>query len=183
MISLSDNVQQYATLKQRIKAALYDYFIILAYLGFIVIISVALAPVLIPMFKTSPTVAETAGFLLLTMPVCLYFIFSETSRRQGTWGKVKAGIRVSTDDGKGPVPIWRALVRNMIKFLPWEIAHYAIWRFQFPAEYSETYLSIVLAGVYFLVLLYLLCPLTNKKNKTVYDWIAGTSVTFRNQNV
>ena len=119
--------------------------------------------------------AQFTGFLLITLPISLYFILCECSTGQGTWGKRKMGIRVVDDHGQR-IGVYRALLRTGIKFLPWEVAHFGVWHLILPSPFAEITILVILTAVHVVVLLYLLFPLTNKKRKTIYDWVAGTVV-------
>lgn len=62
------------------------------------------------------------SFSTLTLPLVLYFILMERSGRQGTLGKAQMKLHVT--DGSGDRASTRSVViRNLVKFLPWEIAH------------------------------------------------------------
>ena len=112
---------------------------------------------------------------MITLPVSLYFILCECSKWQGTLGKRKMGIRVV--DGVGQrIGIGRSAFRTAIKFLPWEVAHFGIWRLMLPTDFSEITVFVIINAVNLAILLYLIIPLTNKKRKNVYDWVAGTEV-------
>jgi uncharacterized RDD family membrane protein YckC len=67
------------------------------------------------------------GYTLLTvsLPTWLYFAGYESSDEQSTLGKRWLGIVVTGPDGKEP-SFWRALLRTLLKLLPFEIAHAAI---------------------------------------------------------
>jgi len=45
-----------------------------------------------------------------------------------------------------------------------------------PNDISEVIILGILYVVNFVILLYVIIPLTNKKRKNIYDWIAGTAV-------
>ncbi|MGM8366408.1 RDD family protein [Virgibacillus sp. W0181] len=166
----------YAPFRTRICAFLLDYFVIVIYGIFIVgSISFIFQSYITPLFSGSPVIAEVTGFLMMTLPISLYFIVCERSKWQGTWGKKKMGIRVV--DGSGQrIGLGRSIMRTVIKFLPWEVAHFGIWRLMLPTNYSEITIFIILNAVNLAIILYLIIPLTNKKRKNVYDWIAGTVV-------
>lgn len=166
----------YASFKIRIYAFLLDYLVIVIYGIFVVgIISFVFRSYINPIFSNSPVIAELTGFLMITLPVSLYFILFESSKWQGTLGKRKMGIRVV--DGVGQrIGICRSTFRSAIKFFPWEVAHFGIWRLVLPTDFSEITVYVILNAVNLAILIYLIIPLTNKKRKNVYDWIAGTEV-------
>jgi len=166
----------YAAFRVRIYAFLLDYLVIVVYGVFVVgTISFVFQPYLKTLFSSSPLTAELTGFLMMTLPVSLYFIICECSKWQGTLGKRKMGIRVVDDLGRR-IGVGRSAFRTAVKFLPWEIAHFAIWRIMLPSGLSEVTVYIILNAVNLAILMYLVIPLTNKKRKNVYDWMAGTGV-------
>ncbi len=166
----------YAPFKLRIYAFLLDYILIAAY-GILVLgsLSFLFGSYFPSLFSNSPVTAQLTGFLVMTLPVSLYFILSEHSKWQGTWGKRKMGVRVVDASGRR-IDMSRSIIRTAIKFLPWEVAHFCIWRLMLPADFSEMTLLIMLSAVNVSILIYFLTPFTNKKRKNVYDWISGTAV-------
>ncbi|MEJ9228750.1 RDD family protein [Peribacillus butanolivorans] len=166
----------YASFKIRIYAFLLDYLLIVLYEILVVgTISIIFRTFFTPLFSSSPVTAELTGFLIMTLPISLYFIFCECSRCQGTWGKKKLGIRV-VDGSSQRIGLVRSIARTSIKFLPWEVAHFAVWHLMLPTNFSEITILVILNAVCFVALIYLVSPLTNKKRKSVYDWVAGTEV-------
>ncbi|MFJ7726204.1 RDD family protein [Neobacillus sp. NPDC097160] len=166
----------YAAFKTRIYAFLLDYLVIVIYGIFVVgTISFVFRSYIKPLFSSSPITAELTGFFMMTLPVSLYFILCECSKWQGTLGKRKMGIRVVDAVGQR-IGIGRSAFRTAIKFLPWEVAHFGIWRLMLPTDFSESTVYVILNAVNLVILLYLIIPLTSKKRRNVYDWIAGTEV-------
>jgi uncharacterized RDD family membrane protein YckC len=121
----------FANVWQRIRAFLLDYLIIAAYLVLLVIISVGLGfgplcSVFRAMFA-DPNRSEFSAFLMLVLPVILYFALLECSPWQATWGKRKMGLCVVDTHG-ARLSFPRSLVRSLLKFLPWELTHACLWR-------------------------------------------------------
>jgi len=166
----------YAPFPKRIFAFLLDYLIIMLY-GILILGTIAyvFAPVISPLFSNSPFIAQLTGFLLITLPVSLYFILMEQSSWQGTWGKKKMGIRTVTEDGHR-LKLRQSTIRTVGKFLPWEVAHFAIWHLILPSSIPEFILIIILIAIHVVIILYLVLPFTNKQRKNLYDWLAGTTV-------
>lgn len=116
------------------------------------------------------------SLLGLTLPVILYFAIAESSRWRATVGKRALGLRVQTVTG-ARVGLGRSLVRSAIKFLPWEIAHAAIWHVpgqpfvSVPAPINFLGYAVALAGagVY-------LATVFQRQGRTPYDAVAGTVV-------
>ncbi|MGP4068667.1 RDD family protein [Halobacillus sp. B29] len=166
----------FSLFKTRLYAFLLDYLIIVLY-GVLVVggISFILRSTITPLFSHSPVTAQWTGFLLITLPVSLYFVIAEQSIWQGTVGKRMMGVRVVDQAGKR-IGIGRSILRTTIKFLPWEAAHFVVWNLMLPSGFSEMTLYVILSAVYITVFLYLILPLTNPKRRSVYDWGAGTVV-------
>lgn len=161
-----------ASLKDRLLAFAYDYLIILGYLFVLVGVGVFLQPVAQPLFTGSPFKAQLTGFCFITLPVTLYFALGES--RGGTWGKRRQRLTVLGLD-QAPPSLTRALARNLLKFVPWELNHLAMWHLNrpspLPAALSTSLFYVVIA----LSTLYLVTALI--KRTTPYDWLTGTQVT------
>lgn len=167
------------SLGTRIIAFLWDYVIISGYIILLIGVSFLIRPLLIPLFTTNPLLAETTGFLFITLPVYLYFAVCEGSKSHATWGKRKMRVVVTGVHGQS-IGLRTSLFRSALKFLPWELAHFTIWHMVIPAEYPESLIYSLLATVYGLVLIYLISPLWSKNKQTVYDIISGTVVRYKN---
>ena len=120
---------------------------------------------------------ELIGFTSLTLPVILYFTFSENSKHAGTFGKRKLNLQVVAED-LSDTKFGQLLIRNFIKFLPWELAHFFIFRlYQFnrndiqpPAWiFAGLIISQALALAY-LSLLFL------KGHRSIYEFLSSTRV-------
>ncbi|MFD2043299.1 RDD family protein [Ornithinibacillus salinisoli] len=172
----------YAPFTTRLLAFLLDYLIIIIYGVFIVgSVSVLFRPIMTPLFTESVVTAQLTGFLMMTLPVSLYFIVSECSKRQGTWGKQKLGIRVVDRQGNR-IGFVRSVVRTGVKFLPWEVAHFCVYRLMLPTNLSESTVIVILNAVNIAIVVYLVIPFFNYKKKSVYDLVARTEV-VRNEKL
>jgi uncharacterized RDD family membrane protein YckC len=120
---------------------------------------------------------ELVGFLSLTLPVVVYFAIGEYFFR-GSLGKRLMKLRVISGTREG-LRLWQVLVRNALKFLPWEMAHYAIHQFisaQVENRAPGADASVALVGAYLLAGVYVAALLWSKNHRTPYDLSAGTSV-------
>lgn len=176
--SLSDHA---AGLGARTIAFALDYLPIAGYLVGLTLISQALAtrrPTVIERLFQGPVVGQVSGFMAVTFPVALYFAVQEASARQATWGKARCNLKVIGPDG-ARLSLRRSLARTALKFLPWELAHTAIWQAQFAtAERSPA----VIAGFLFVWALVGANALSigvRRDRRALYDRLAGTAVIIR----
>ena len=77
--------------------------------------------------------AQFVAFLLITLPVTLYFAVCESSAQQATWGKQQMKLKVTNYNGER-IGFWRAFARTLLKFIPWELSHTLIWELSFSPQ-------------------------------------------------
>ncbi len=170
--------QSYADLWIRVKAFSADYLLISLYIVLVTIISIliqSVAPNIIQILFANPLSGQLSGFILITLPVTLYFTLLESSSYQATWGKRWQGLKVIYHDGKR-LSRTRALSRTALKFIPWELAHTCIWQMR---GNNQEFAPIILVGfilVWILVGIYLITLLVSSKKQTLYDQITTTFV-------
>ena len=169
---------------RRIAAWLLDYVLIAAYLILLTAatLGVQLSPLgaMVNSAVRQPGGAELLGFLSLTLPVVLYFALLEASSMRATIGKRALGIAVVDVEGRR-LTTPRALIREAVRFTPWELSHAFIWRTVLsPVRVSTPpWLIAGFAVVYALVLLYLASLFIGASHRTVYDRLAGSRVIRR----
>lgn len=165
---------RFAGLKQRVLASMVDFLIIAGYILILLIIGVGIY--FLSGGKTllaSPIAMNVLAFVILVLPVILYFALQESSPQQATCGKRRAKIRVVTVQG-ARMSLWQSLLRSAIKFLPWQLAHICIIYIWYGNQLTIFLIgSLVAQG---LVIVYVLCLWLGKRHRTPYDWIAGTCV-------
>lgn len=167
----------FAGFLQRVGAFVLDYGVILVYLGAITLFSLLLNSLFSvnQWLFTDRIRAQLSGFLFITLPVTLYFAFSESSIRQASWGKQRLGLKV-TDHNGDRISFGRSAARTGLKFVPWELAHTLIWQISFtPNQFSQ----LIIAGfftVYFLIGANIASLIFRKDRQTLYDLLAGTYV-------
>jgi uncharacterized RDD family membrane protein YckC len=168
---------------RRIAAWLLDYLLIAAYL--ILLTAVSLGIRISPMqagitsVLSRPLAAELVGFLMLTLPVVLYFALCEASRWRATLGK--RALRLAVVDKKGRrLPVPRALVREAVRFLPWELSHALLYRVASSTDRGSisVLVTVGFVVVYSLIGLYV-ATLFVGSHRTVYDRLAGSLVIRR----
>ena len=111
----------------------------------------------------------------MTLPVILYFSLCEASAWRASIGKKLLPLQLSAKHAER-VPFFRILLRNVVKFAPWEVGHMVANQAIFSA-------SEVPGWVYVPMLLSLALPLwwvisIFMKGATPYDRLSGTRVTF-----
>jgi uncharacterized RDD family membrane protein YckC len=133
------------------------------------------SPLLKPLFSYSASRSELVGFLLLTLPFGLYFMVSEASKWSASIGKRLMKLRVVDVKDSRRIHFSQSLLRSAVKFLPWELAHFAIWHaFVFASNLQNVAMG-ALAVSYFLMVVYLV-GLVRKPHRTFYERISNTKV-------
>jgi uncharacterized RDD family membrane protein YckC len=172
--STPDTSSRYIGLPRRVGAFALDFLIIAGYILLVLAIGFGFRALMgeIPLLA-SPLAMDVLAFTALVLPVILYFTLQEGSSRQATWGKRRIKMKVVDAQGAG-LNFWQALVRSVVKFLPWQIAHTSIIHIWFGDQSPVFLAGAVLSEA--LVVVYLLCLWLDKKHRAPYDWIAGSFV-------
>lgn len=171
------DMKSYAGFWQRIGAFALDYMIILLYLITITLLGWLVNSLsgLNQWLFAERVRAQLTGFLLLTLPISLYFALAESSAWQATWGKRKVGLKVTDYNGER-ISLWRSLARTALKFIPWELSHTLIWTIYFVPETNSNLVNYGFVLVYVLIGLNLASLIMTKKHQTIYDFLAKTYV-------
>jgi uncharacterized RDD family membrane protein YckC len=165
----------------RIAAYLIDCAIILLYIAAITAISIFFSREdLESAFTISDKIRGHAiAFFTLTLPVWFYFAAQESGSNRASFGKRLLRIRVGTRAGQKS-SFTSIAFRNGLKFLPWEVAHIAIWYVP-ERPFIDPMPAINLAmciGALFAATVYILSMFVGS-GRTPYDYIARTFVTRR----
>ncbi|MFJ2618948.1 RDD family protein [Glutamicibacter sp. NPDC087344] len=172
-----------ASFWSRVLASLVDYLLIL---GWMLVLALATGLLwlstgrLYNWLELGTAGAQLLGFMVLVLPVGIYLYSTETSTAQATVGKRCLGLRVVDAQSAGRVPKQKILLRTVIKLLPWEIAHFAVWNFVNIASTGSTdfplwlLLTAVIADI--LPLIYLLTMAIHPQGRGPHDLVAGTTV-------
>lgn len=121
------------SLRTRLLALLLDYLVILGWMAVLALASLTYylihgdVPDYLGML--GPYGAQAAAFGALTLPVLIYHFATEAGARHATWGKRRLGLAVRDVAGGAPRDS-QVLLRTVIKFLPWETAHFFLWQLQ-----------------------------------------------------
>lgn len=170
----------YAGFWLRLKAFIVDYLLIFGYLLLVMIVSMFLIPSLQELFQASRLTAQVTGFLLVTFPVSLYFIITDSRICKQSFGKRKMRIHV-VDANNRPISVIRAIFRTALKFLPWELSHFMAYRMIYLGNGDVQLLDYLIGGlIYTLILLYILMAVFTKNKQSLYDRLAKTYVVKSN---
>jgi uncharacterized RDD family membrane protein YckC len=167
--------QQTATVSNRLLAFALDYLVIASYLVGLALLGFLVSqifPTSQRFFFRTASSAQATGFVLVTLPISLYFVLLEA--RGSTLGKRQRGLSVRCLNGQA-LGLRLSVQRTALKFLPWELSHTCIWQLRFEQLPSD----VIVAGfilVWVLVGGNVLSLLTNVRHQTLYDKILGTVV-------
>lgn len=103
--------QYFATLDVRLLAVIIDYFLVFA--TYCVLATIA---VLFISARESKIAVALSGLVIIPAVKMIYSMIMESSARQGTYGKVLVGLKVTDENGL-PVSAGRAIIRNLSKLL------------------------------------------------------------------
>jgi uncharacterized RDD family membrane protein YckC len=167
------------TLKHRILACIIDYGIIAGYATLLFLVANLFFSIFEWKPGNNPIIGQLIGFLTLTFPVVTYSYLTEKSNWRGTVGKKLQKLIVLTDQNKSAKNI---LLRNILKFLPWELAHTGIhWTIYYTSNGIETplwtWVILILPQVF--VLGYFVTILISKGESSIYDNISKTKIVYR----
>ncbi|MCZ8534428.1 RDD family protein [Psychrobacillus psychrodurans] len=160
----------------RFKAFMLDYLLIFAYLVVLAIFNILIFPSVQSLFNGSLVLAQFTGFLMVTLPVSLYFIISDSVIGRQSFGKRRMGIKVVNERDE-TLPILHAIFRTILKFLPWELSHYLVYRLVYLGD-GEVPLNYYIIGgiIYTLMFAYILTTLFTKRKRSLYDIVVRTQV-------
>ena len=159
--------------KKRMIELLFDYLFILAYLALLFLGSMLFYTIF---FNGIPEYTEIQSqwlvFFTSVLPITLLFTFLDYTKN-GSFGKAKAGLQLVYIKKT----VQASLLRNTIKFLPWQIGHMGTIH----GFYSEfDFLSIILSFLATLLAVALLAMMVFRKDKRhLGDLIAHTQVQLK----
>ena len=156
--------------KKRMTEFLFDYLFILSYLFLLFLGSMFIYFIF---FNGVPEFTEIQSqwlvFFTSVLPITLFFTFLDYANN-GSFGKVKAGLELVYQKKT----VQASLIRNTIKFLPWQIGHMGTIH----GFYSNfDVLSIILSISATLLAVFLLAMMMFRKDKRhLGDLLAHTQV-------
>lgn len=138
----------------RVRSWLGDWLVVAAWLALLTLVGLVVRPVLGGETSTAPGLRQLLlADLLITLgtvvPYVVYLATTESSRHRATVGKRWAGLVVA-DAAGGRAGTGRVWGRNLVKALPWQLAHLgasrAIFDLQLPLALTLEVLALALAA-------------------------------------
>ena len=170
-------MENHAGLSLRTKAFATDLIGIMLFLGINtgLIALVNISTNIVQELFSNRILAQVSVFLLVTLPVTLYYAVSEASSYQATYGKRMMRLKVVDRNGN-QIGILRSLARAFLKFIPWELSHTLIWEICFDTGLDPTLINVGFVVVYVLVGLNMVAIAMSKTKQSLYDLLTGTYV-------
>ena len=163
----------------RFLAFFIDYIVIIVYAGFLFGIVTLIYSITGETYSNqSPIKGQLIGFLTLTIPVILYFNLMESHKGQATIGKYVFKLKV-TNEQFGKPNFKRLLLRNALKFTPWELAHFGVhWILYFSGQDIQPPFWVWLALIFpqIIIVIFTLQICLNKENRSTYEVLSKTRV-------
>jgi hypothetical protein len=163
---------------RRLLAFAADYIVIVAW-GGVVFGAVMLMTAGQPPRPANPWIAQGVGLLTMTLPVTVYFSVCEASWLQASLGKRLLGLVVTRASGES-LSFRAALLRNALKFVPWECGHLMAQQAIFSADAGIPVWAWAPGLVAFIVPAWWLLALF-ATGQTPYDRWSGTDVTLHHR--
>lgn len=157
----------------RLLAFALDWFVV-ALWGTLVFGLVMIASGGEPPRLRDPWTGQAIGFVTMTLPVILYFSLCESSPMRASFGKRALGLVVTQETG-GRLSFGSALLRNGLKFTPWEFGHTVAQQSIFSSDGGLPPWTIGPAVFAFLGPLWFVTTLFTKR-RTPYDRCAASRV-------
>ncbi len=161
--------------KKRMIEFLFDYLFILTYLVFLFIVSML---IYIIFFNGVPEFTEIQSqwlvFFTSILPIALLFIYLDYAKN-GSLGKTKAGLELVYQKKT----VQASLIRNTIKFLPWQIGHMGTIH-GFYSNFDGLSISLSISATLLAVLL-LVMTLFRKDKRHIGDLLAHTQVQLKGE--
>ncbi|GGD60249.1 RDD family protein [Paenibacillus nasutitermitis] len=128
------------------------------------------------LFTGSLILAQATGFFMVTFPVSLYFIISDSVIGGQSIGKRKVGIQVVNKNNTS-VSVKQMVYRTVLKFLPWELSHFLAYHLVYIGDGEVPFRYYLIGGlIYFFIFVYIFTAIFTKEKRALYDKFARTKV-------
>lgn len=156
-------------LSKRLKELFIDYIFIVGYLAILFSITITMYFVI---FESIPEFSESKTQLvaLFTSVIPIILIFSLLDYKKGSIGKRKAGLKLYYNNKT----FGSSLIRNIIKFLPWQLGHLATIHGMY-SNYDALAIIISILSIV-LALTLLMMVIMRKDKRHLGDLLAKTQV-------
>lgn len=151
-----------------------DWVVILLYAGLLFGAMMVLSSLdMVTIERVHPIKGQLVGFFTLTLPVIVYCILSEAGARHATLGKRMMKIEITGT----PLRTGEIILRNSIKFIPWELAHAGVlWINYIDTPDTPLWIWLLLIVPQVLMVIYFMSVVATKGSRSLYDIVAGTRV-------
>jgi len=125
---------------------------------------------------SNPFVGQLIGFFTLTLPVFTYSYLTEKGKRKATIGKSLVKLEVVAGHNNRTKSV---LLRNVLKYLPWELAHIGVhWIVYYASKGLETpiwiWMTLIVPQV--MMFVYFVSVVVSRGQSSIYDRISNTSL-------
>lgn len=175
------NRGKYLVIFKRTGAFFIDYMVMTLWIGLMFLLGISLIKAEIGwenLFESS-VLAHLISLSSVTLPVLIYFSLAESSEKRGSIGKDFFDlIVVKAEDPDSGLGFCNSLRRNILKFLPWELAHILLHYGTFDAV-DSTKARLTLISLTFVALvpfLFFFEIVLRKDQRTSYDRFSDSSV-------
>lgn len=159
-------------IKRRIKALLIDYVCIVAYLIILFVLMISIYTFIlngIPQFTEIQN--QWLAFLTTVFPVTIYFIIKESRKPYASFGKKKAGLKISYTKS----PIKGSVIRNILKFLPWQFGHLSVIKGIY-SGFDSIFVFVFYGLALILPIIYILMVAFRKDHRHLPDLLSGSQI-------
>lgn len=161
--------------QRRLKELFYDYFVIIAYLLTLFILAMGFYFLVFGKISNfTEGQSQLIATILSVLPIILIFTFMDMI--VGSLGKKKAGLVLIY---KNP-PLISAFIRNLIKFLPWQLGHMGTIAGIY-TDYTSLSGHVFTALSLILVILMIVMGFFRKDKRHLGDLLAGTQVVVKKE--
>ena len=160
----------------RIKELVIDWLVICIYLIMLAVISISFYIIVL---KEIPKVTELQSQLIATITsvIPIIIIFSILDFRRGSIGKQKVGLKLYFKKREFKYSI----IRNIVKFLPWQIGHMATIHGIY-TEFDTISIILQIIAITLLVTMFLM-GILRKDKRHLGDIVAGTQVQYEESDI
>ena len=158
--------------KKRMMAVCIDYLVIC---GYLIVLFLVMMAVYFGIFKEIPPFTERQSQMiaLVASVIPAILMFTWFDYHQGTPGRNKAGLFLYFQNKN----VYTCLLRNIVKFLPWQLGHYGTIRGMY-TNFDGIAIAINILSILLLVTMFV-TGFFRKDKRHLADLVAGTQVQMK----